>query len=53
MRSCLEDIIYCKDRERIDRFFNTAARFGYTERTITLSGLISQHDNNKEARMKP
>lgn len=34
-----------KDRERIDRFFKRAARFGYTKRKITISELISQHDN--------
>ena len=36
---------YRKDRERIDKFFKRAARFGYTNRQITISEIISQYDN--------
>ena len=39
---------YRKDSERIDRFkfsCKRAARFGYTKRKITISELISQHDD--------
>ena len=36
---------YRKDRERIDKFFKRAVRFGYTNRQITISELISQHDD--------